>query len=90
MEWRPLQGRCAAAVGAAWLTRRPNEGWSRRAGIGVEVDTARKRAGSVVAEASEAGLAPWSGRIGAIHGSPDVRRDPSRLNRVGHLGTTAP
>ena len=26
MEWRPLQGRCATAVGAAWLTRPPNEG----------------------------------------------------------------
>ncbi len=53
---------------------------------GGEVDAARKPAGIVVAEASEAGLAPWSGQIGAIHGG----RGRSRLNREGRLGTMAP
>jgi len=36
-------------------------------------------------EASETGLAPWSGKIGAIHGG----RGRPRLSRVGHLGTMA-
>ncbi len=47
--------RSSTAVGTAWLTRRPNEGWRL---VGAEVDAARKRAGIVVPEASGPGLAP--------------------------------
>ncbi len=50
-----------------------------------EADGTRKRAGIVVPGASNAGLAPWSGQIGAIHGG----RGRSRLNRAGRLGTIA-
>ncbi len=47
--------RRAAAVGAAWLTRRPNE---RLAIRGAEADAVRERGRIVVPEASAAGLAP--------------------------------
>ena len=43
MEWWPLQRRCAAGVGAAWLTRPPNEGWRF---VGAEVDAARLKKGT--------------------------------------------
>ena len=52
---------------------------------GAEVDAARNRAGIVGEEGSEAGLAPWGGQIGVMHGG----RGRSRLNRLGHLGTVA-
>ena len=52
---------------------------------GTDVNASRKRGGIVVPEATGAGLAPWSGQIGAIHGG----RGRSGLNRVGHLGTVA-
>ena len=62
--------RHAAAAGATWLTLRPNE-------VG---DSWGQRLMLAVAEASEGGLAAWSGRIGAIHGW----RSRDRLNRVRH------
>ena len=33
VEWRPLQCRCAAAIGAAWLAERPDrqESWRKKA-----------------------------------------------------------
>ena len=67
--------RCAAAAGATWLTLRPNE-------VG---DSWGQRLILTVAEASEGGLAAWSGQIGAIHSW----RSLYRLNRVGHPGTMA-
>ena len=50
--------------------------------MGAGVGAARKRAGIVVPEASEAGLAPWSGQIGAIHGE----RGRFRLTREFSCG----
>ncbi len=45
--------------------------------MGAEFDAAWNRAGIVVAEASEVGLAPWSGQIGTILGGiRDSRSDP--------------
>ena len=69
----------AAAVSAAWLTRRPSDGWRF---VGAEVDAARKRAGIAIPEAAGAGLAPWSGQIGVIHSGI---RD-ARFDRVGCSG----
>ena len=77
MEPWPLQRRFACRR-SPWCA-------SRFHVLGAEIDAARKRAGFVVPEATEAGLAPWSGQIDVIHGG----RGRSRLNRVGHLGTVA-
>lgn len=57
----------------------------RLAILGGRIATSRKRAGIVVVEMSDAGLAPWSGRKGAIHGGGGR----FRLNQLGHLGTIA-
>jgi len=50
-----------------------------------EADAARKRPGILVAEVPEAGLGPWIGQLGAIHG----KRDRLRLDRVARLDTMA-
>ena len=44
--------------------------------VGAEAYTARKRAGIVVAEASEAELAPWSGQMGAIQSAKPRKARP--------------
>jgi len=69
--------RRAAAVGAAWLTlvTEPKVGDSSG-----DQRTMLRRNGIVVAGASGAGLARWSGKTDVIHGG-GAR---SRLNREGH------
>ena len=76
----PVNGE--SRVSAAWLTRRPNEGWRF---LRAKPGAGRKTAGLIVVKASAVELARWGSHTGTKHGE----RDRLRLTRVARMATIA-
>jgi hypothetical protein len=72
--------RCTAAVGAAWLTPRPNERLVLR--VGERLGSARKRAGITLPEVARAGSERWSGQTGRNQGGDVIPAGIERLHVV--------